>query len=58
MLSCNTPNATIYYQLNSPTGVWREYTEPITLTETTNVYAVSELNGIRGSLTYARYIKV
>lgn len=57
MLSCNTPNATIFYQLTSPTGVWREYTEPLTLTETTNIYAVSEINGIRGSMTYARYIK-
>ena len=57
MLSCKTPNATIFYQLTSPTGVWREYTEPLTLTETTNIYAVSEISGIRGSMTYARYIK-
>ena len=57
MLSCETPNADIFYQLTSPTGVWIPYTEPITLTETTNVYAISELNGIRGSMTFARYIK-
>lgn len=46
-ISCTTENATIYYSFDSET--WYEYTEPLTISETTTIYAKAEKEGMVAS---------
>lgn len=46
-ISCTTENATIYYSFDSET--WYEYTEPLTISETTTIYAKAEKDGMVAS---------
>ena len=61
IISCITPNCTIYYRLNN-TGNFVQYTEPITINATTFIEAYSELDGstsntVSETFTYINYME-
>ena len=52
----NDADATLYYSTDGQ--VWTVYTEPITLTETTTIYAKASKNGVDSEVVSATYTKV
>ena len=56
-ISCTTEGATIYYSLTSESGPWSEYTAPITIEETTTIWAYAKKEGYNISpFVHAEYI--
>ena len=55
-LTCGTADATISYSTNGLT--WETYEEPITISETTTVYAKAAKNSIESNVVSATYTKV
>ncbi len=48
-IETTTPDATIYYSTGSETGPWTEYTDPVTIEETTTLWAYAEADGLDDS---------
>ena len=50
-ISCATQGATILYTFDVPTGTqtWTEYTDPVTITTSTTIYAKATKTGLRDS---------
>ena len=48
-ISCTTPDATIYYSLDSGSGPWYEYDEPITVSQSLTIWAYAEKVGYSDS---------
>ena len=56
-LSCATPDATILYSLDSSTGPWYEYDDPITVDESLTIWAYATKEGYNNSpVVSAEYI--
>ncbi len=56
-ISCATPEATIYYSLESETGPWDEYEEAITVDENMTIWAYATKEGYNDSpVVSAEYI--
>ena len=56
-ISCATPDATIYYSLESETGPWDEYEEAITVDENMTIWAYATKEGYNDSpVVSAEYI--
>ena len=57
-LSCATAGANIYYTTNGtePTTSSTKFTQPFTLSQTTTVKAIAELNGEKSSVATASYV--
>jgi len=56
-ISCATPDATIYYSLDSETGPWNEYEEAITVDENMTLWAYAEKEGYNDSpVVSAEYV--
>ena len=57
VISCTTPDATIYYSLDSETGPWEEYEEAITIDESMTIWAYATKEGYNDSpVVSAEYI--
>ena len=58
-LTCGTEGATIFYSLDSESGPWTEYTEPIAVSEDLTIWAYAEKEGYNNSMVVnAEYIIV
>ena len=55
-ISCETEGATIYYSTDNEN--YTEYTAPITITETTTVYAYAQVGDVKGPKASATYTKI
>jgi len=53
-LACETEGATIHYNIE-PNDAQLEYTEPLTFTETTTIYAYAMKDGLRSAVVMATY---
>ena len=52
-ISCETPDATIYYSTDNEN--WNEYTGPFDVTETCTVYAYAELDGMFSPVSICKF---
>ena len=56
-ITCATPDATIYYSLDSENGPWEEYEEAITVDESMTLWAYAEKEGYNDSpVVSAEYV--
>ncbi len=56
-ITCATPDATIYYSLDSENGPWEEYEEAITVDESMTLWAYAEKEGCNDSpVVSAEYV--
>lgn len=54
-IACETPNAVIYYSYDNEQ--FEEYTGPITVTETTTIWAYAKVGDAQSLTVYAKYYK-